>query len=550
MSRKMLSVALILTLVITLIAACSSGNNNNGNTNTNTGSSNNTSNKGNNGSTDTPAPSNNEDTSSQYGDTGGLKLPLVDKPTTITWMLVSENPANDKLIAKEIEKRTGITLDLQTHSGATYQDKLRITLGSGKLPDIFHGLKPAELKKIGQQNAVVAINDYADMLPNFSKLYMEENPWVVASYGDEQGKLYSWPIYNMNRDVNHGFLYRKDVFDELGIKEWTTTEEFLDALRALKKAYPDSYPYSSKNKEYIFRDWAYGWGLGGTSYPAYYDESAKTWKFASIQPEHKEMLDTLKLMFNEGLLDPEFITDTPDSWTSKMTTDKAFVTWDWIGRLDLFYNQIKDQVPNYDLRYANPVGPTGNIRTLPKVDANWGIAVANNENKEAALKLLDYLTSPSGASLVTLGVEGETFNFDENGMPVYPELKDVPLVDIKVLEDHYGLWLEGMYLNPDRRSVYYNYTEKEQEAQDKMLSGNKFEPLDPVLNFTDDENATIAELQTALEKLANEFNAKYILDKSYSDKQWTEWQQNADKNGATKFAEVFNSAQKRYDAAQ
>jgi len=537
MSKKLMTIVLALTLVASMLAACS-GNGNSGGT----------------APTQSPPPSSDGDidggeAANPYGDTGGLTLPLVDKPTTLTWMLVSENPVNDKMIVKEIEKRTGIKLDIQNYSSATYQDKLRMTLASGKLPDIFHGLKPSELKKIGQQKAVVAINDYADMLPNFKKLYIDENPSVIASHGDQDGKLYSWPIYNMNRDVNHGMMFRKDIFDKHGIAEWTNTDEFYDALKKLKEQYPDSYPMASKTKEYIFRDLAYGWGLGGASYPAYFDESEKLWKFASTQPEHKQMLDFLKKLYDEKLLDPEFLTDTPDSWTSKMTTGKSFVTWDWIGRLDLFYNQINAENPEYNLRYGNPIGPTGNNRTLPKIDTSFGIAVANNQNKEAALKLLDYLTSPSGAALVTLGVEGETFNFDATGKPVYPELTDVPLVDIKVLEDRYGLWLEGMYLAPDRRSVYYNFTEKEQEAQDKIVSANKFEPMDPELNLTDEEIAIVAEYQVAMEKAANEFNAKYVLNKSYGEKEWTAWLKTAEKLGESKYMEVYNAAQKRLDAA-
>ncbi|MCQ6563190.1 extracellular solute-binding protein [Paenibacillus mendelii] len=542
MSRKLVSVILVLTMFITVLAACGSNNSNNEGKGGEEAPAGNQTNK-----ESDPAPAAD---ANQYGDTGGLKLPLVDKPTTITWMVVSENTnLNDKLIVKEIEKRTGIKINFQAYSPATHSDKLKVTVASGKLPDIFHGLTAAELKKIGQQKAVVAINDYLDMLPNFKKLFVDENPWVMKSYSDESGKMYTWPVANINRDVNHGFMYRKDVFDELGIKEWTNTEEFYQALKKLKEAYPDSYPYASKTKDFIFRDWSYGWGIGGASYPAYYDEKVKLWKYATTQPEHKEMLDFMKKLYNEGLLDPEFITDTTDSWTAKMTTNnKAFVTWDWIGRLDLFYNQVKDQNPNYNLRYGNPVGPTGNGTTLPKIDPNFGIAVANNDNKEAALKLLDYLTSPSGATLVTMGVEGETFKM-ENGKVVYPELTDVPLVDISVLEERYGLWLQGMYVNSDRRSVYYNFTEKEQEAQDKRLKANTFEPADPILNFTDEETAAIAEIHTTLLKSASEFNAKYILDKSYGDKQWQDWQKNAEKQGAAKLVEIYNAAQKRYDAS-
>ncbi|MFC7680381.1 extracellular solute-binding protein [Paenibacillus sp. GCM10028914] len=534
MSKKWFSMALVLTMFASLLAACGGGGSKEPAPETGT----NTPPK----ESVTPADPN------QYGDTGGLTLPLVDKPTTITWMVPSDKTdLNDSLLAKEIEKRTGIKVNFQAYSKATYQDKLRVVVASGKLPDIFLGLKANEIKKIGKQGALAPINQYADQLPNFKKLYMEENPWVLTSYGDEQGNLYAWPIYNLNRDVNHGYMYRKDVFDELGIKAWTNTDEFYEALKKLKEEYPNSYPYASKNKEFIFRDWGYGWGISGANYPMYYDESAKVWKFASIQPEHKEMIDFMKKLYNEGLLDPEFLTDTQESWTAKMTTgNKAFVTWDWIGRLDMFYNQVKDSNPKYDLRYANPIGPTGNSLTNRKVDADFGLTVSNNKNKEAALKLLDYLTSPSGATLVTMGVEGETFKM-EGDKPVYPELTDVPLIDISVLEDRYGLWVEGMYLHPDRRSVYYNFTEKEQEAQDMRLKANNFEPLDPVLNFTDAESATIAELHLKLEKSANEFNAKYVLNKNYGDAQWAEWQKAVAAQGADKMTEIFNAAQKRLD---
>ncbi|WP_169082988.1 extracellular solute-binding protein [Paenibacillus sp. PL91] len=537
MSKKWLNVMLISSMIIVSLAACSG----NGEEKNNAG-------KATNKPSEAPSSTTAAD-SKQYGDTGGLKLPIVDKQTTITYMLPS-NAANlndNKLVVNELLKRTGIKVEFQSYSPQTYQDKLKVVVASGKLPDIFIGLKSAELKKIGQQKGVAAITDYADMLPNFKKLYVEENPWVIKSYGDQNGNLYTWPIFNLNRDVNHGFLYRKDIFDKLGIKEWTDTEQFYQALKKLKEAYPDSYPYASKGLANIFRDWAFGWGLGNTdNYPVYYDEKDGLWKFASVQPAHKDMLDFMKKLYNEGLMDPEFLTDTQDSWTTKMTTDKSFITWDWIGRLDLFYNQIKDQNPEYDLRYGNPVGPTGKVRSLPEV-SDFSIAVASNKNTEISLKLLDYLTSPSGSELMTIGVEGVNFEWGPDGFPVYPELADLPLVDIGVLEDRYSMWLEGAYLRPDRRSVYYKFSEKEQEAQEKILNGDKREARDPILNFTDDEISVLSELQTSLQKAAEEFNAKYILDKNYGEKQWSDWMGNAAKNGAEQVIKVYNDAQKRFD---
>ncbi|MDF2669980.1 MAG: transporter substrate-binding protein [Paenibacillus sp.] len=533
MSRKPLVMIFAVSLAVALLNGCSGAG------------------SGTNGpATQAPLPSPKASTAAT-GDTGGIKLPIVDKPTTLTWMVSIDRPPSnlaDSLFVKEIEKRTGITLDIQVHSAQIYKDKLKIVLASGKLPDIFSGLTLAEANKMGGQGALTAINPYLKDLPNFKKLYIDnaENNWIMKSWTDDKNNLFTWPSYGLQRDVNHGFLYRKDIFDKLGIKEWTNTEEFYQALKKLKEANPQSYPYASKTKENIFRDWSYGWGIGGSSFPAFYDEKTKTWKLAYSTPEYKDMLDFMKKLYNEGLIDPEFITDTEASWTAKMTTNnKSFVTFDWIGRLDLFANQVKATSPEYNLRYGNPVGPTGNIRTLPRID-NFGLVVSEGKNKEVALKLLDYLTSPAGGTFLTMGIEGETFKM-ENGKPVYPELKDIPNVDIYALESQYGLWIESMVLRPDKRNVYFNFTEKEKEAQDKIVKSNKFEAADPVLKFTDEETKTLAELRVTLDKAANEFSTKYVMKKEFGEADWKEWLQSVEKLGTAKLIDAYNAAQKRYN---
>ena len=486
-----------------------------------------------------------------YGDTGGLKLPLVDKPTTITWMLQSTvQGLNDKDVIKEIEKRTGVKLDILSYPAASYADKLNITLASGSLPDIITGSSYSEVNKLGAQGAFVAINEYLDKLPNFKSLYADndQNNWVMKSFSDDKNNIYTWPIYGLNRDVNHGFMYRKDIFDQHGIKEWTNTEEFYQAMKQLKELYPNSTPIVSKTQDAIFKDWAYGWGIGGESYPMIYDETSTTWKLATIQPQFKEMIDFMKKLYNEGLLDPEFVTDTAASWTAKMTSENgAFVTFDWIGRLDMFYEQVKDAIPGYNLRYANPVGPTGNVRSLNKV-LNFGTAIAKGKNEEVALKLLDYLTSPSGSELITLGIEGEHYTLDANGKVTYPNITDVEKIEITTLEERYGAWIEGMYLKVDPRSTYFNYTEKEQEAQDKINKDMKYEAIDPQLKFTDDETSELVELTTALQKTGVEFAVQYVLDKNFGDVQWTEWLNNAQKLNAARLEEIYNTAQSRFNA--
>ncbi|WP_309119961.1 extracellular solute-binding protein [Paenibacillus sp.] len=462
-------------------------------------------------------------------------------------MLVVSDASNlkDKWVVKELEERTGVKVDLEFYSTATYAEKLKVIMASGNLPDIIHGPSLAEINELGGKGAFAPINDYLDQLPNFKAMYVDnqENNWVMKSYSDDSGNIYTWPIYGLNREVNHGFLYRKDIFDKHNIPLWTNTEEFYQALKKLKELYPDSIPYASKTQAWIFRDWGYGWNIAG--YPHNFNEDTKNWELAFTKPEYKEMLDFMKKLRQEGLLDPEFVTDTSANWTAKMTTDQSFVTFDWIGRLDMFYNQAKETNPEYDLRYGNPIGPVFKIRSLPMI-STYGHAIAKNENTEVSMKLMDYLTSPSGAELMTVGQQGENYELDAEGKVVYPELKDLDLIEIKVLEDKYGMWVQGFYTRTDRRSVYYNYTEKEQEAQD-MMKDMKL-PLDPVLKFTDEETSTIADLAATLQKAGEEFSAKYVLTDSYGQAEWDAWLQQAKQLGEDDFVGAYNAAQARFDA--
>ena len=545
MKKRLISSILVVAMVAGLLTGC--GNNKG----TETGTSNPTEAPKTDVAADATEPAEAGAEDNLYGDTGGLKLPLVDKPTTITWMLQSTvQGLNDKDVIKEIEKRTGVKLDILSYPAASYADKLNITLASGSLPDIITGSTYSEVNKLGGQGAFVAINEYLDKLPNFKSLYVDDdqNNWVMKSYSDDKNNIYTWPVYGLSRDVNHGFMYRKDIFDQHGIKEWTNTDEFYQAMKQLKELYPNSTPIVSKTQDGIFKDWAYGWGISGESYPMIYDETSTTWKLATIQPQFKEMIDFMKKLYNEGLLDPEFVTDTAASWTAKMTSENgAFVTFDWIGRLDMFYEQVKEAIPSYNLRYANPVGPTGNIRSLSKV-INFGTAVAKGKNEEVALKLLDYLTSPSGSELITLGIEGEHFTLDADGKVTYPNITDVEKIEITTLEERYGAWIEGMYLKVDPRSTYFNYTEKEQEAQDKINKNMNYEAIDPQLKFTDDETSEMVELTTALQKTGVEFAVQYVLDKNFGDAQWNEWLNNAQKLNASKLEEIYNTAQSRFNA--
>jgi len=224
-----------------------------------------------------------------------------------------------------------------------------------------------------------------------------------------------------------------------------------------------------------------------------------------------------------------------------MVNGDSFISFDWIGRLDMFVSQ--STIPGYDLRYANPVGPNQTIETLPKI-SNAGTVVAKNDNSALTMKLMDFLYSDAGAELMTCGVRGETFEVDENGKAKYLGFEEGKKIEITDLAEKYGMWVQGTYTRVDKRSCYFNFTEREQEAQDWPEKCKGLEPADPVVNFTGDDVAEVSDISGKLSKKFEEVMFKYIVGTETGDAAWEKWCEQAKKLGSDRLVELYNKRHK------
>ena len=491
-------------------------------------------------------------------DAGGLKLPLDKNGTTITMLCDTSLDSNDSPVLKELRRRTGINVQLIQVPRATIGEKAKVMLASkNDMPDIFYaGMLATEINDLGLQGAFEPITDHLDELPNFRSIYIDnakelKTEKAMRAYPASDGKMYMWPRYDNQGAVSHGMIYRKDIFDKNNIPMWNSPDTFYDALKKLKSAYPSSYPMASKNGVNTLRFLGESWGLGKSTLSVYYNEDEKQWKCAYTDPKYKEVLDFVKKLYDEKLVDPEFMTCTSAAYNSKMTQpETSFVAYDWIGRLDLLTEQAKGSAAGFDMRYGNPVGPLQKIPTLPRVVD--GPSFKKSKNSVLAMKLEDYLMSANGAELTTCGVEGVTFNW--NADKTKAEYIDVPpekYNSLNDLEEKYGLFVSGLFMRYDERSGEFAYTERVQQAQDLMANkaGGGFIPESPEATMSAEEQEIRSQYDPNLRKAHEEFVSKYILTKDQTgDKAWEAWVKQAEQLGAKKIEDAYNAALARYNA--
>ena len=153
------------------------------------------------------------------------------------------------------------------------------------------------------------------------------------------------------------------------------------------------------------------------------------------------------------------------------------------------------------------------------------------------------------AELMTCGIEGVTFNWNADKTHAVYIGFDSQNITIKDLEEKYGMCLSGVTRRYDKRSSYFNYTEKNQEAQDLMNNkpGGGYLPENPEPTLTSEEKEIVTKNDPKLRKLGEEFASKYILSGETGDAAWKNFLNQMEANGASETLAAQNAAQARYD---
>jgi len=237
---------------------------------------------------------------------------------------------DDSPIYKELQKKLNIKLKIQTSAWDDYDQNLNIMMASGELPDLFFnysvGMFMGEYlgvyKKWIQEGMLLAMSDYTDNYPNLAKRLSNFEGEKKAS----GGKHYSLYLQNSNKETQNGgaWYIRKDWIDKLKIGMPKTTEEFYQVARALTNNDPDG---NGKADTY---------GLGAAEnlqdlYPLINSFNASlmrarvidgVWTPEVVSDEMKNALRYVKKLYDEKIMDPEFMLIKQEQKIEKFVTEK------------------------------------------------------------------------------------------------------------------------------------------------------------------------------------------------------------------------------------
>lgn len=522
MKRKVVSLMLVSAMVAGMLAGCGSDS----------GSS-----KG---------GSSTETGSAAEASSSGETADDADDKSPITFEYFNADGKNgnwDNPVAKAITEATGVTLDVSypVASQGDAKEDVALMIANDEYPDMIYAKGSAT--DLYQAGALIDMTDLIEKYgPNIKKMYGAEMEKLKWSQDDPGIYQLSYAGVNQKTLTTGGSCQIQWAALKENDYKYPKT---LDEYEKMIKSYLAAHPKTEDGLDMIgitmsASDWHWMITLGN---PAGLIADASPdngqWiiddeynvHYKHVTDEEKEYFKWLCRMYNEGILDPNFATQTDDDYIAKVASGRVVAITDaeWHysqceatlvadGKADQTYVGLpvtlrEDQVEKALLYQGTTVG--------------WGIGITKScEDPVRAIKFLDYLCSDEGQILYHWGIEGENYFLDDDGQPyrtdeeVAKAQSDPDYAKNTGIDNYTGFPIYGTgsysedgfpYTPTTKESVIANYNTAEKEGceamgfemlTDMFAQPEEFDLLPYSALWAYQQPQELAEKQTILDEIA------------------------------------------------
>ena len=467
----------------------------------------------------------------------------------VTWL-------NDLEWYTYVPEKTGVTVEFV--EGPSENDDYYSDVDQRMISRTFPEagiVKMAQANVYGEQGAFLDLKPYIEQYaPNIQK-YLDENPDYKALVTSESGAIYG--LANETPTTAEVLAYRTDHMAEAGITKLPETiDEFTDTMRVLKDYYgakdDNYYPLSGRDQLLRFMPFfeASAGFENGVAHGNYYTSSAYGYDLTA--PGFKEMIEWYKTMYQEGLIDPEWVSGaiSEEQWETSVLTGKSSFFMDGYTRPAWYMNNAdKAAYPDFDLNvlpYLKTVnGNTAKMTAKLRYDERrcMVINVTAEEKAPMIMKYLDFFFSEDGQILANWGVEGksyETADGKKKYLVDYTEEEQKPTGTKKwsFLSD------QLTFIKPIDNEAFYSYnTDFTRDVALKLFTDENLAERWNII-YTTEQTTEISNLVSIVNESVNSGVLKFIK----GERSMEEWDSFLEEMNSLGYQKIVDIEQEAYDA--
>lgn len=329
-------------------------------------------------------------------------------------------------------------------TGSEVETKLQQYLVGGSLPDLV-GLKALDQAQLAMNaDMLLPLDQYKDKLPN---IFNNENYKRAVQYSEDQTSNKTGHLYIMPTSVgptpatsyNWVPLLQWDAYKHAGSPQPNTLEDYLDIVEKMVKYKPKTDKGEKTYGFSLFSDWdavtalevstlSFMYGIDTEYVSPLMETNILTKKTTSLLADDSFYKRALKFYYEanqRGLMDPDSMSQTYSDMESKLNAGR--VMFSWFSWLTGTYNS-RDNTDNKKKvdGLGSVVAKDMKLYKAPDqtIGRDWYFAISKNcSDKDAALKLLNWLYDPEVDRYLTNGPQGVTWDYNDKKEPVVKEEK-------------------------------------------------------------------------------------------------------------------------------
>lgn len=466
----------------------------------------------------------------------------------------------DTTFFQEMEKRTGVKTEFTLVNAEMAAEQFNLMVATGDYCDLMHDVDTnyvGGLDTAWEEGVIIPIDELIDTwMPNYKAALMS-NEVFLQDLTSNEGNLYQISILHPEASLpDYGLLIRQDWLDKLSMDRPQTYDQYYDVLTAFKNELGASAPMMLSNSgSFQGNFFASGFGVNASLVNGgkpFYQVDGEI-KFGPMEEGYRKYLETLSKWYGEGLIYKDFYTYV-DSNT--MPPDDLVVN----DQMGLFGANIQDIPTRYntvvgdnkDIVLAgayDPVEKEGDVLHFGQdrgASAGGGYCVSTGcEDLETVARWADYIFSPEGQILSNFGVEGETFEYDENGEPRLSDVvlhnPDIP--DMLAITKFTTFSLVGVQ---DDYRMYAEFTDAQWEAGDIWSLGDDAYTIPTGAQMTSEESTVFSAAYSDIATYVGQVALQVILGDQDINAIWDEYVANIEGMNIATCIEQQQAALDRY----
>lgn len=492
------------------------------------------------------------------------QMPIVPEKINLTGYCLQSPQGgigNEMIAWKYYEDMTNIHIDWTDVPTENQDEVLNTLFASGDLPDIIYacGISANNLVKYGSMGLFADLTEAYEKNAYYLQKVVEQYPAVKSGITMADGKIYSLPHLKLGDNMLTNKLFvDPNWLAAVNLEMPTNFQEFENMLYAFRdldfngNGEKDEIPFIIRYNDYHFLPILYtffGLGNRGTAHRYVdWDEENDCLRFIPTSERFHDLLTVVHKWYADGLIDPETFQNTSSKQiVAKTSVGRVGAHGDFVSNTGSVYQDIFRCIPVMENYYGEKLY-TRRSQNIAAVGAF--VVSAKSQYVDELVKWADFFYSEEGQTLYNMGVEGVTFEYNEEGKPVWKdEMIHDPngltltqkRVEYMGFQSGNGIWSDETYQGGE---TYWTATELMDEYR-PYLPTEIWEEFAPTPEEAEERDYYWTDIQAYL----NESIAGFITGVISLDT-WDEYCANIQAMGIDRYMEIYTDMYDRYMAAQ